>query len=397
MSIKAPVVKSKKAVNKRPIVASGMSEAHASGISEAHASGMSEAHASGMSEAHASGMSEAHASGIIDILSQAFQEKVVIESPPKKQAKIIADPIEEVSNDPIFFPIEEAKMSFEDILEPYKMRDSVPAGHIQKILKAAFPSVIELHSFTSYHRVIKIRIHDLLNAVCIRWENNRPADQGRCEDIAEYIKKTQKPIDTTIYLSLSHKKKLFEIIDGIHRYTALCIIKQMTDQMDLLTSTSIDDMNWLYQSYIIINVRINQSKQDIREVFNTLNKSVPIPDLYEKDTTKFKQDLIELVAARWQKEYKSQFVSTNKPVRPNININRFMDLLSEIYDKYDITEDTHDLLDHLLRVTNKKIADDPPINNKITQKMYDKCAGVGTGKIGCWLFLYTVEELINLI
>ena len=225
-----------------------------------------------------------------------------------------------------------------------------------------------------------------------RWEGNRPADPVRSQDIAEYIKKMREPICTMLYLSFSHKKKLFEIIDGIHRYTALCIIKKMTDELDLLTCTNEDDMTWLYESYIIVNIRVNHTKPELHEVFHSLNKSIPIPDLYEKDTEKSKQDLIELVALRWQKEYKSHFSSTNKTQRPNININRFMELLNALYDKYDITEDTHDLLDHLLRQTNSNIAKTPPTGKKYTQKMYEKC-GMG----GCWLFLYTIEELIDMI
>jgi hypothetical protein len=226
-----------------------------------------------------------------------------------------------------------------------------------------------------------------------RWEGNRPADPVRSQDIAEYIKKMRKPIDTMLYLSFSHKKKLFEIIDGVHRYNALCIIKKMTDEMDLLTSASAaDDMSWLYESYIFVCVHVNRSKQELREIFHSLNKSVPIPDLYEKDTEKIKQDLVELVALRWQKEYKSHFSITNKTQRPNLNINRFMDLLSAIYDKYDITEDTHDLLDHLLRQTNADIAANPPEGKKYTENMLAKCT-----TSGCWLFLYTVEELIDMI
>ena len=270
----------------------------------------------------------------------------------------------------------------------------MPINIIDKLIKTSFDSCEILHSYSSYHKIIKIKISDLLSAKITNWKYNRPPDLTRCFDIARYVYLSQNVIDTMLYLSFNNINQSFEIIDGIHRYTSLKIIKnENSKQLDLLTPSEFgnnNDAKWLYDSYIILNIRINATEGDLIELFKSLNKSNPIPDLYIRDVNKDKREIIEAVSNNWQIKYKSHFSSNNKPNKPNINRDRFIDLLEKIYDKYSITNENKQLLDELLQRTNTNILYNLP--KKLSNTIKEKCVGTGL-----WLFIYTPEELIKMI
>jgi hypothetical protein len=77
--------------------------------------------------------------------------------------------------------------------------------------------------------------------------------------------------------------------------------------------------------------------------------------LYIRDTNREKRDIIEFVSNDWRVKYKSHFSSNNKPYKPNINRDRFIDLLEIIYDKYKITNENKYLLEEKLQRTNTNI------------------------------------------
>ena len=289
---------------------------------------------------------------------------------------------------------EDDSNNVEILLEPYKKFEYLPINIIDKLIKTSFDSCEILHSYSSYHKIIKINISDLLSAKITNWKYNRPPDLTRCFDIARYVYLSQNVIDTMLYLSFNNINQSFEIIDGIHRYTSLKIIKnENSKQLDLLTPSEFgnnNDAKWLYDSYIILNIRINATEGDLIELFKSLNKSNPIPDLYIRDVNKDKREIIEAVSNNWQIKYKSHFSSNNKPNKPNINRDRFIDLLEKIYDKYSITNENKQLLDELLQRTNTNILYNLP--KKLSNTIKEKCVGTGL-----WLFIYTPEELIKMI
>ena len=289
---------------------------------------------------------------------------------------------------------EDDSNNVEILLEPYKKFEYLPINIIDKLIKTSFDSCEILHSYSSYHKIIKIKISDLLSAKITNWKYNRPPDLTRCFDIARYVYLSQNVIDTMLYLSFNNINQSFEIIDGIHRYTSLKIIKnENSKQLDLLTPSEFgnnNDAKWLYDSYIILNIRINATEGDLIELFKSLNKSNPIPDLYIRDVNKDKREIIEAVSNNWQIKYKSHFSSNNKPNKPNINRDRFIDLLEKIYDKYSITNENKQLLDELLQRTNTNILYNLP--KKLSNTIKEKCVGTGL-----WLFIYTPEELIKMI
>jgi len=290
--------------------------------------------------------------------------------------------------------VDRLKHDLNVLLEPYKTSEFLPIVVINELLTTAFKSCQILHEYTSQYKIIKIKVDDLLSANITNWQYNRPPDLTRCNDIARYIYNSMKPIDTMLYLSFNNAKQSFDIIDGIHRYTSLKIIKEHnTTPLDLLTPSEFGNNNdaaWLYESYLIVNVRINSTDGELIELFKSLNKSNPIPDLYIRDTNKDKKDAIEKVANNWQIKYKSHFSPNSKPYKPNINRDRFIDLLDSIYDKYNLGENPKYCLEKLLERTNTDISYNIP--RKTTQTIREKCADTN-----CWLFIYGIDELKKMI
>ena len=280
------------------------------------------------------------------------------------------------------------------LLEPYKNNELLPISVINNLLKYSFGSTEILHEYTAYHKIIKVKIADLLEAKITNWKYNRPADLTRCADIARYIYIKKNIVDTMLYLSFNNQTQSYDVIDGIHRYTSLKIIKEENaKQLDLITPSDFgnnNDANWLYESYILINIRINSSEGELIELFRSLNKSNPIPELYIRDLNQEKREIIEAVSNNWQVKYKSHFSSTNKPNKPNMNRDRFIDLLEIIYDKYNISNDNKYLLEELLQRTNTNILFNIP--RKLSHPIKEKCS-----KTGLWLFIYTTEELVKMI
>jgi hypothetical protein len=280
------------------------------------------------------------------------------------------------------------------LLEPYKNNELLPISIINNLLKYSFESAEILHEYTGYHKIIKVKIADLLQAKVTNWKYNRPADLTRCADIARYIYIKKNIVDTMLYLSFNNQTQSYDVIDGIHRYTSLKIIKEEnTKPLDFITPSDFgnnNDANWLYESYILINIRINSSEGELIELFRSLNKSNPIPELYIRDLNQEKREIIEAVSNNWQVKYKSHFSSTNKPNKPNMNRDRFIDLLEIVYDKYNISNDNKYLLEELLQRTNTNILFNIP--RKLSNSIKEKCS-----KTGLWLFIYTIEELVKMI
>lgn len=284
--------------------------------------------------------------------------------------------------------------NFCELLKPYTNSEFLPTHIINKMLLYAFKSCEIMHEYTSYHKIIKIKISDLISAPIVNWQYNRPPDQTRCYDIARYIYRSKTAVDTMLYLSFNTKNQTFDIIDGIHRFTSIKIIENNNSKpLDLLTPSEFgnnEDAQWLYDSYIIINLRINASEGELIELFKSLNKSNPIPELYIRDVNKCKKDIIESMSNNWQVKYTCHFSSNNSPNKPNINRDRFIDLLEIIYDKYKITEETKSLLESKLELANTNISYNKP--KKLTKKVIEKCT-----KSGCWLFVYNIQELAKMI
>ena len=277
---------------------------------------------------------------------------------------------------------------------PYTQTEFIPCTLIPMLMDHYFPSVSTMiHAFSDTHVLYKIKIRDLLNGPVKNWEYNRPPDLGRCPDIARYIYNSKSVIDTMFYASFNNRKKTFEILDGIHRLTALKIIAEENKKPpDFLNGTdfgSNSDANWLYDQYVIVNIRFNASLGTLIEIFKTLNKSQTVPDLYIKDQAREKREIIDRIANEWFVRYKKHFSSSASPYLGNTNRNKFVELLDTLYDKNDIDETSANKLRTLLDKMNQNVAQNIPA--KATVDMRLKCK-----ETGCYLFLYKNEKLSNL-
>jgi hypothetical protein len=187
-------------------------------------------------------------------------------------------------------------------------------------------------------------------------------------------------------------KDEFEVIDGIHRLTALKIIKdENSKDLELLCPGdfgSNNDANWLYDQYLIVNIRFNSNLGEKIEIFKTLNKAQAVPELYIKDYAREKREIIDSIANEWQIKYKKHFSSSSKPITGNTNRNIFIELLDKLYDEYKINETCSNKLRQKLDVINTQVSFDIPKKATIDTRL--KCK-----ETGCYLFLYKNDKLLE--
>jgi hypothetical protein len=146
---------------------------------------------------------------------------------------------------------------------------------------------------------------------------------------------------------------------------------------------------------VALNMRINATDGELIELFKNLNKTIPVPELYIRDTNKDKKDIIENVVNKWNIKYKSHFSSKDKPNKPNVNRDRFIDLLDSIYEKYQISEENKNVLEQKLDQLNNKILyelNDLPKRKRLSPKILEKC-----NETGCYLFIYEINTILERI
>lgn len=280
------------------------------------------------------------------------------------------------------------------VRSPYIATEYIPSNIIPIIMKHFFESSELVLAYNDNHAIYKIMIKDLLVSTIKNWEYNRPPDMARCPDIARYIYNSKKPIDTMLYLSFNNLKEIFEVLDGIHRITALKIIKEENSKpLDLLDQHDFgsgNDASWLYNQYLLVNIRFNATLGELIEVFKNLNKSQAVPELYIRDLVKEKRDIIDTIANEWFVKYKKHFSSSANPVTGNTNRNKFVDLLDKLYEKHKIDESNGDTLRNLIKDANTRLSMNIPSKASIDIRV--KCK-----ETGCYLFLYKNDKLEEFI
>lgn len=289
-----------------------------------------------------------------------------------------------------------SKYNYDIMRHNYNNKEYIPNNTFPLIMSHHFTTSELLFCYNETQLVYKIKIKDLLNSfmntkTIKNWEHNRPPDLVRCPDIARNIFNSKNPIDTIIYLTWNNIKGIFEVLDGIHRLTALAFIKsENIKQFDLLDNNDFSsDASWLYEQYILCNIRFNATKGQLVEAFENLNKIQIVPELYIKDHNKDKRDIIDAVVNEWMVKYKPCFTSSASPNIPHTNRNKFVELLDKVYDRFHI-EDVSSLR-KILNDVNVNIENNIP--KKATLNARTKCK-----ETGCYLFLYKndkLEEIMN--
>ena len=296
---------------------------------------------------------------------------------------------------------EQIQNDYKIIREPYKTNEFIPVHLIPQIIRHHFSSVEIIHTFADNHYLVKIKISDILNAPIYNWSYNRPPDMSRCPDIARYMYNSKKPIDTMINLTYKNTNDSFEVLDGIHRLTALKIIQSensKTRSLDFITPSFENSFefgfdnnaHWLYDQHLLVNIRFNSILGDLIEIFKTLNKSQAVPDIYIRDVTREKKEIIETIANDWQIRYKKHFSSSASPISGNTNRHKFIDLLDIIYDKYKIDDTKLDKFKQILEEANNRMSLNVPKKTTVDTRL--KCRDTG-----CYLFLYKNDKLEDFI
>ena len=147
-----------------------------------------------------------------------------------------------------------------------------------------------------------------------------------------------------------------------------------------------NDADWLYNTYLIVNIRFNANLGDLIDIFKNLNKSQTVPELYIKDHTKEKRQIIEIIVNEWFMRYKKHFSSSANPIMGNTNRDKFVELLDKLYDKYNIDETCTNKLKDILNNTNNKLSFQIPSKASLDIRL--KCK-----ESGCYLFLYKNDKL----
>jgi len=308
----------------------------------------------------------------------------------KNKSPILLDIIEELIN------IEEEVKTNEytNIRNCFGSTEYFPSKDISIIMNHHFASSELLFSYNENHGLYKIKIKDLLVDSVTNWEYNRPPDMERCPDIARYIYNSKKHIDSMVYLSFNNLKESFEVLDGIHRITALKMIKtENSKPLELLCPGdfgSANDANWLYEQYLLVNIRFNASLGELIEVFKNLNKSQTVSELYICDHAKEKKDIIENIVNDWCFRFKKHFSASANPITGNTNRTKFSNLLLHLYDKYRISQSNIEKLKNILESANEKVSQNIP--NKVSEDIKRKCR-----ESGCYLFLLKPDVLEEFI
>lgn len=234
----------------------------------------------------------------------------------------------------------------------------------------------------------------------VRWIHNRPADETRVVQMAASIYRNRSVFDTIIYLHYNSVDNRYEILDGLHRYSACKHIYDNNSRSspDYITG---DDYGhgrsalWFYNAPIIISLHIDKTPGELHVIFENLNKAVPVSEIYIPSATNIatgtdlrKQKVME-TAVEWQRQYPKHFSASNMFQIPNMNRDRFMDILAEIYD---IIAGELDL-NCVLCTANAYFHESYGQGRiKLSESVSKKCY-----ESGCWLFIYKGDVLIQKI
>lgn len=245
---------------------------------------------------------------------------------------------------------------------------------------SSVPNARLLLSYSATHSLFAIRVRDFLQLPIKNWRYNRPVDKPRSREIAAYLTKTKQPMETVFYLVKTDKG--YEVLDGIHRYTALKIIEE--EPVDYITG-----LVCYGDAEVLVNIRFDATDGETIDAFKSLNKSIPVPELYMRDPDQVKRDIVESVVKKWSMQYADHFSPSRKPVRPNMNRDTFIEVITEIYDKYNTDDNvTIDDMERLLlecnRAAHQEFAEEEKPKSAI-----EKCK-----RTGFWLFMMSAEQIV---
>lgn len=185
------------------------------------------------------------------------------------------------------------------------------------------------------------------------WEFNRPYDTTRIPEIVEQLKK-QDYVDGIIYLA----KKEDDIIcyDGIHRIEALKQLQKSNHRM-------------------VVHFYPFYNEQIIKNKFETLNKCVPVPELYTSAHKELNmKNSIEQIVKHFYNRYYPMFKPSPRPNIPHENRDNFTNKIQNIIEQLDLYHMTsHEFIDRMENYNMYLRNNETENKNKITKNQLEKC------------------------
>lgn len=296
----------------------------------------------------------------------------------------------------------------------HRRDDYVPSNRISQVFSHNFPDSEIINDTSEDIKICKIKISSLLNAHVINWYLNRDPDVVRVPSIAKYIYESRSRIQTMFYLNYNFKQDRFEIIDGTHRYTALKMLKSISDENGIIIDERLRDedgnsiaiwfypsenIDWLLNSNIIAQINFKSTKDELIRLRDDINYSQPMPiEMRQSQDDIEKNGIVNRIADEYIRRYKKCFADSNNETylrnERKTSRDKFIVLLSKIYDKYNININRIGTLQQKLEIANDKIRIELS-ENKIKcnrENIKDRCR-----ETGCYLFLYKDDKLEELI
>lgn len=151
------------------------------------------------------------------------------------------------------------------------------------------------------------------------WELNRPYDNTRIPEIVEQLKR-QDYIDGIIYLAKKDNRVI--CYDGIHRIEAIKYLQKTKNNIN---------------HKIIVHYYPFYNEQLIKYKFETLNKCVPVPELYTSAHKELNiKNMIEDIVKHFYVKYFNMFKPSAKPNIPHENRDNFTNKIQNIIEQLDL-------------------------------------------------------------
>jgi hypothetical protein len=236
--------------------------------------------------------------------------------------------------------------------------------------------------YVDSHGLFKMTISTLLKMHIVNWKHNRPPDMNRCLEMVHYYQsiKPNTRLDSTLHLNLNTTTNQFEVIDGIHRITALFEMHNMFESNN--DPQKAKQHYWFYNTLVLVSIRKDYSDIVLAELFYSLNKSVPIPCLYMEslpeqsiaigptpqqepnnpiqEVNDYRRKIIENITAIWETKYKDHFSTNVRCHKPNITPGDFQDMLLEMWKiiiQYYPLEEMEVQMNRILEIVNEHAKD----------------------------------------
>jgi hypothetical protein len=241
-----------------------------------------------------------------------------------------------------------------------------------------------IHRYSPNHVLMKCAIADLFTTNIKKWKYNRPPDIERCREIAQSILSRRPAIDWMFYAIYENSNDTIYLLDGLHRFTALQLIHDENGE------SSGNDISHILSQHVIISIRIDVTDGEAIDLFQQINKSNPVPELYLQNADQDKKTVIEEIANKWMTNYRGHFSTNPRPNVPNTNRDRFIEFLDSMYQKMELTRENGYKLNNELYKLNEYMLKNPP--PKLSAKTLEKCQ-----QSGCYLFIVKPDVLLDIL